>query len=189
MKVRLSRAVALIGMILLASAVAQAAEIHNGAFAVTMPDGFGAFARQPHSVNAGIETDTWVAKAPTGEAVVVSVSKMPAKITDPTKALDSTRDSLLKSVKGTLENEENVQGTLPSRRLTFSSGTAFLTSRLIVDGDRLVNVLYVGRSAEQRAVPAVAQIFDSFQIAPEAVAEQNPAASDQKTAAATPKVQ
>ena len=99
----------------------------------------------------------------TGEAVVISISKMPVKIADATKLMDSTRDSLLKSVNGTLESEETIPGDIPARRLLFRSGTAFLRARLAADGDRLY-VLFGRRtvSASQRAVPAIAQIFLRF---------------------------
>ena len=97
--------------------------------------------------------------------MVVSVSKMPAKVVDTAKLLDSTRDSLLKSVNGTIENEQNVPGDAPARNLTFRSGAAFLRARLAISGDRLYDVLYVGRSEDQRALPSIGQIFDSFQIA------------------------
>jgi hypothetical protein len=38
-------------------------------------------------------------------------------------------------------------------------------------------VLYVGRSEEQRAVPGVAQIFDSFRITPAAMESTSPQAA------------
>ena len=99
----------------------------------------------------------------TGEAVVVTMSKMPGKILDPTKLFASTRDALLKSVKGTLDNEQKLGPA--SEVLSFhSSSGAFLRSRLIASGDRLYQVLYVGHSAEQRENPAIAAMFDSFSI-------------------------
>jgi len=142
---------------------AFAAEYKDPAFTLNLPASFG----PPTKASAkaqNIETDTWVAKAPTGEAIVVSVSKMPAKITDPAKVMDSTRDSLLKSVNGTLESEQTIAGDMPSRLFVFRSGSAFLRSRLYVDNDKLYQLLYVGRTEEQRADPAVAQMFDTFKI-------------------------
>ena len=154
----------LFGMVsaLLVVMPAAAAEIHD-TFDVALPAGFADPAKTTMT-SSGIETTTWVSKSPTGEAVVVSVSKMPARIADPAKLMDSTRDSLLKSVKGTLESEQPVAGDMPSRLLVFRSGTAFLRSRLVVSGDKLYQLLYVGRSEEQRAVPAVMQMFDSFKV-------------------------
>jgi len=140
---------------------AAAADFATDAFSVTLPPGFAAPAKT-ETTQSGIVTDTWVSKAPTNEAIVISISKMPARIADPAKLMDSTRDSLLKSVKGTLENEQTLAGDKPGRVIQFRSGTAFLRSRLVVDGDKLYQLLYVGRSEEQRA--AVGQMFDSFRI-------------------------
>ena len=115
------------------------------------PDAYAAPVMSTATQN-GIATSTWIAKAPTGEAVVISVSKMPGKIEDPTKLMDSTRDSLLKSVKGTLDSEAPIVSSLPGRDLLFKSG------------DRLYQLLYVGRTQEERDAPAVAQMFDSFKV-------------------------
>jgi len=159
--------------VLLSVAVAAlplaAAEISGDTFHLALPAQFGAAVKST-TTKDNIQTDTWVSKAPSGEAVVVSVSKMPAKIADPTKLIDSTRDSLLQSVKGTLESDQAITGALPARSVVFRSGMAFLRSRLTVDGDRLYDVLYVGRSEEQRNAPGVGQVFDSFQITPAVVA-------------------
>ena len=140
---------------------AAGADFATDSFGVTLPAGFAAPTKTVQT-ESGIETTTWVSKSLTGEAVVISISKMPSKIADPVKLMDSTRDSLLKSVKGTLENEQTLSGDKPGRVIQFRSGTAFLRSRLLVDGDRLYQLLYVGRSEEQRA--AVGQMFDSFRI-------------------------
>ena len=152
---------------LLVTTAALGAEYKDPAFTVNLPASFGAPTKASATAQ-NIATETWVAKAPTGEAIVVSMSKMPQKIVDPAKLMDSTRDSLLKSVKGTMESEQNVPGDMPSRILLFKTGQAFLRSRLVVDNDRLYQLLYVGRSEEQRADPAVAQMFDSFKINPNA---------------------
>ena len=55
-------------------------------------------------------------------------------------------------------------GTNPGERLWFHSnnGAVFLRSRLIVTGDTLYNVLYVGHSDEQRNNPAVGNMLDTF---------------------------
>ncbi len=144
-----------------------ATPVHNSSFDVTLPVGFEPFAVQTQSVKGKegtIETKNWISKSPTGEAIVVTVSKMPKKILDPAKLLSSTRDSLLKSLSATLENEEQVGKHAIA--LTFrSQSAAFLRSRLDVHGDELVQLLYVGRSVEQRNLPSVATLFESFRIA------------------------
>ncbi|HEY2324126.1 MAG TPA: hypothetical protein VGJ82_14810 [Thermoanaerobaculia bacterium] len=148
---------------LLVAGAAFAGPVSTDYFTVNLPDAYAAPVMSTATQN-GIITSTWIAKAPTGEAVVISMSKMPGKIEDPTKLMDSTRDSLLKSVKGTLDSEQPLVGTLPGRDLLFKSGTAFLHSRLIVSGDRLYQFLYVGRTQAERDAPAVAQMFDSFKV-------------------------
>jgi hypothetical protein len=149
--------------------VAQSTPGHE-AFDITLPTGFAEFTKQvqkAESPEGTVETTNWISRAESGEAVVVTVSKMPGHILDPDKLIDATRDSLLKSLKATLENEEDVTGELPETRLQFRSDAAVLQSKLLVDDDRLYQVLYVGRSPEQRAAPAVAQLFSSFRIAAE----------------------
>ena len=142
--------------------------VQNDVFSITLPAGFAPFAKQSQSATdpAGkkIETTNWVSKSPTGEAVVVTMSQMPGKILEPEKLISSTRDSLLKTLKATLESEEKKDGDLPAARLLFRSNAAVFRSRLIVDGDRFLQILYVGHTAEQRSVPAVGQMFDSFRI-------------------------
>ena len=122
-----------------------------------------AHAAEPFSINLSTGFGTFTMQTQTGEAVVVTMSKMPGKILDPAKLFASTRDALLKSVKGTLDNEQKLGPA--SEVLSFHSGSgAFLRSRLIASGDRLYQVLYVGHSAEQRENPAIAAMFDSFSI-------------------------
>ncbi len=88
-------------------------------FTITLPAGFSPFAKQTQSVktnDGNVETTNWVSKAPTGEAVVVTVSKMPGKILDPTKMIGSTRDSLMKSLNATVESDDKLAGDLPPNR-------------------------------------------------------------------------
>jgi len=151
----------------LVATAAQAAE----PFTITLPTGYGAWTSQTQTATSPdgkkTEVTTWVAKSPTGEAIVVSISKMPGKIGDPDKLFASTRDALLKSTNSTLDKEEKLSGATPGERLSFhSSSGAFLRSRLMVDNDRFYQVLYVGHSAEQRENPAVGAMFDSFAVTP-----------------------
>jgi len=149
----------------------EATRVENEFFSLTLPVGFGAFASQQQTVKgadgADISTTNWVSKAPTGEAVVVTVSKMSGKILDPEKLMASTRDSLLKSLNAKLENEQKIEGAMPATVFTFrseSASPAFLTSRLVVNNDKLYQVLYVGRSEEQRSGAAATQLFESFKV-------------------------
>ncbi len=160
-------------LLVIVPAIASAADavaVSNDAFSITLPPGFAAFTSQSQkttSADGTIETTNWVSKAPTGEAVVVTVSKMPGKILDAEKMTGSTRDSLLKALKATVESEQKVTGAVPGTQVLFKSEgatPAFLSARLLVQDNRLYQILYVGRSADQRNAPAIAQVFDSFTI-------------------------
>jgi hypothetical protein len=146
--------------VILVAAAVQAAEPFN----LTLPTGFGAFTSQTQMAGK-IEVTNWISKSPTGEAIVVTMSKFSGKILDANKLFASTRDGLVKSQNLTLDSEEKVAGTPASERLSYHSGSnAFLRSRLIASGDRLFQVLYVGHTPEQRDNPAVGTMLDSFAI-------------------------
>ncbi len=150
-------------------------------FTIALPEGFGAFATQSQkaqSPEGTIEATNWISKAPSGEAVVVTVSKMPGPIGDAEKAFAGTRDSLLKSLGATLDSETKVEGATATTDLAFRSSGAFLRSRMMVSGDMLVQVLYVGRSEEQRAGAAVTKMFESFAIASSDAQPTVPVASE-----------
>lgn len=148
-------------------AMAQTA-VDKEAFDITLPAGFAEFTKQvqkAESPDGTVETTNWISRSQTGEAVVVTMSKMPGKILDPAKMMDATRDSLLKSLKATLESEQPVAGDKPSTSIQFRSEAAVLQSQLLVDDDRLFQVLYVGRTPEQRSAEGVAHLFASFKPA------------------------
>ena len=143
---------------------ASAGPVKTDAFSINLPEGFGEFATQAQKTDSPegkIDTTNWISKAPTGEAVVVTVSTMPAPITDSIKAMDGMRESLLKSLNATLESEEKIDDG-KAANLLFKGGGAFLRSKLLVDGNRMMQVLYVGRSEEQRNAATVGEIFQSF---------------------------
>ena len=155
---------------------AGAATKTTDAFSITLPDGFGDFAAQSQKADSPegkIDTTNWVSKAPTGEAVVVTISTMPAPITDAAKAMAGMRESLLKSLNATLESEEKVDDR--TSHLVFKGSGAFLRSKLLVDGARVMQVLYVGRSEEQRNAAGVAELFASFKANEAAPAATEPA--------------
>ena len=147
-------------------AIAAGADpVKTDAFSITLPAGFGEFTKQGQQTDSPegkIDTTNYISKAPTGEAVVVTVSTMPAPITDAEKAIGGMRDALLKSLNATLESEEKAtDGSV----LVFKGSGVFLRSKLQVDGNRMLQVLYVGRSEEQRNAAGVAELFQSFQAA------------------------
>lgn len=146
---------------------ADDAPVATDVFSVALPPGYTVFQKQVQTTKAPegeIETTNWISKAPTGEAVVVTSSRMPGKILDPDKMIASTRDSLLKSLNATLESQEPRPGDVPSARMLFRSDAAWFRGRLTVVDDRLYQLLYVGRSEEQRAAPAVGEMFASFRL-------------------------
>jgi hypothetical protein len=163
-----------------AAHVATAQHVEAGVFSISLPEGYAAFTKQEQSVpspDGEIKATNWISKSPTGEAVVVTMSRMPGKILSPGAMIDSTRDSLLKSLNATLESEKKAD-TANESLLFFRSAGAVFESRLVVEDDRLFQVLYVGRSDEQRTAPAVTQLFESFSIAKaEAPVEPAPAAA------------
>jgi len=165
MKTTFRSALAVAAVILAMAAIA--APVKTDAFSITLPDGFGEFTKQEQKTDSPegkIDTTNWISKAPTGEAVVITVSMMPAPITDAEKAIAGMRDALLKSLNATLESEDKGE-------ILFKGSGVFLRSKLLVDGNRMLQVLYVGRSEEQRSAAAVGEIFQSFHAAEKPAAE------------------
>lgn len=155
-------------MIAGAGAYADDAPGAKDGFTVSLPAGYSEFTKQVQTAKApegNIETTTWISKAPTGEAAVVTSSKLPGKILDPQKLITSTRASLLASLNARLESEEPRPGDLPSTRMLFRSDAAYFRARFTVVDDRLYQLLYIGRSEEQRAATTVNRMFDSFNVA------------------------
>ena len=158
---------ALVFALIVPGVLVAATPIDTGVFKLELPDGFANFTEQSQTSKQEqgvIETTNWVSKSPTGEAVVVTLSRMPGPITQPETLIASTRDSLLKSLKATLETEEKREDVWPSERLMFRSENAFFRSRFVVAGDRFYQLLHVSRSAEQRSAPGVETMFNSFTI-------------------------
>jgi hypothetical protein len=155
--------------LVLSASLAQAADSAQP-FQIALPEGFSPFeskTQTSETKDGKIETTNWISKAPTGEAVVITVSTMPAKILDADKMINSTRDALVASLKATVETDEPVNGASPYRRLIFKNDAAFLRARLSVAENRFFQMLYVGRSQQQRDNPAVVTMFDSFKLASE----------------------
>lgn len=147
---------------------AEPTKVTNDAFSITLPGGFTAFTSQTKTADSKdgkVETTNWVAKSDAGQAVIVAMTKMPAKILAPQKMMDSTRDALLKSLNATIETETKIAGDIPAESLLFkNSGVSpvFVRGEFLVSVDKLYQILYVARSEQQRSDPAVAAMFDSF---------------------------
>ncbi len=144
----------------------HAAEVRTDAFRIDLPGGFQPFEKRTDTqktADGEVVTSAWIAKSSTGEALIISESKMRGKILDPDKLFDKTRDALLASLKGTIEADEKSSASASARRLLFKTPGAFIRARLMADGNRLFQILYVARSSEQRQAPAVSALFSSFQ--------------------------
>jgi hypothetical protein len=161
-------ALAALSALLLISTTAFAAD--TAAFSATLPDGFPDFSAegtQKAQVPDGIiETRPWIARAANGEAVVVTVTKMPNTIQSPHAILGKTRDQLLKVFHSSLENESRLPGTRPGSQLVFRStdGSAYFRAQLTVINDTIYQVVYFGTSEAQRNAPQIARVFDTFKI-------------------------
>jgi hypothetical protein len=137
-------------------------------FTITLPPGFAPFTVQTQTTRqkeGTFETTTYISKNPAGDAVVVTETLLPAKVSDPDHLLAGTRDSLLKSLNATLEKEEKIAGDPPRTRLFFHSNATppvYFESLLTAKGDRLYQVLYITRTPAQR--DAATPVFDSFRV-------------------------
>lgn len=153
---------------------ASLAQIANAAdaqpFQLTLPTGFGAFATKAQTAKdpngKDIQITNWISKSPTNEAVVVTVTKMWAKIDNPDQQMANMRDAVVKSVpNATIDSQQKVDGPPPAMTFDFHSGTAvFLRAKLMVKGDSMYQLLYVGRTADERSNPSVDSMFQSFAI-------------------------
>ncbi|HVS31341.1 MAG TPA: hypothetical protein VMS98_07785 [Thermoanaerobaculia bacterium] len=169
-------------MIVMATLPVSAEDVKNEVFSIDLPAGYAAFIKQVQkqkSPEGEITATNWISKSPNGEAIVVTMSQMPGKILDPQKMMTSTRASLVKALGASLEQEEMREGAVPSARLLFYSDDAFFRSRLVIDDDRLYQILYVARTAEQRVSPAATQIFETFRISERVPAKSGVAAAGQ----------
>jgi hypothetical protein len=149
--------------VLLTFLAAPVAFAQSEPFTIALPAGFAPFTKQVQNVKSpqgDIETTNWVSKSPTGEAVIVTLSKLPAKITDPAKLIASSRDSLIKSLNATLDSSSGNDATFHSSAAVFRGHLA------TADDHRLFQVLYVGRTPDQRNQASVGQLFDSFKVTP-----------------------
>ncbi len=171
------------------------AQIANAAdaqpFQLTLPTGFGTFASKAQTAKdqngKDIQITNWISKSPTSEAIVVTVTKMWAKIANPNLQMASMRDAVIKSVpNATLDSQQKLDGSTPAMTFDFHSGTAvFLRAKLMVKGDSMYQLLYVGRTPDERANPSVESMFQSFVInAPQASAATAPVAPTAPTSVA-----
>ncbi|HEU5163547.1 MAG TPA: hypothetical protein VFV54_10405 [Thermoanaerobaculia bacterium] len=194
----LSRKIA-IGAVLASVALVPAAfaqtPVQQESWSITLPAGFGEFAKQQQTVksaNGDIQQVTYVSKGTGGSAVIVTYGQMTGKILDPTATMNGGRDSLLKSLGAKLENEAAVEiDGKPGLSISYSAEKPrpiFARTDLVVAGPRMYQVIYLGGSAEALASEGTQQMFKSFDVNESAIekAEQELAANAAAAASAAP---
>lgn len=173
MKLSISRAaiVAAMAAALVFPTAMLASNVENEDFAVTLPEGYSEFAHQVQKVaspSGEIHQSTWVSKGADGSAFIVTYGDLSGPITDPEAAMTSGRDSLLKSLNASLEQEREIEiDGNPARTFEFSSQgetPIFARTDLAVTGPRMYQVIFLGFSEEARQSAGVDQFFRSFDI-------------------------
>lgn len=156
----------------LPGAFAHAAErFETEAFTVEVPEVLGEFAKQEQTIqdaSGPIRQVTWVAKSDDGSACIVAYSEMSGKILDPDAMMKSGRDSLLKSLNATLENERRSDADgAPKLSLNYSAASPrpiFARTDFLVSGQRMYQVIFLGSTPEARQNADVARLFQSFRL-------------------------
>lgn len=148
-----------------------AGHIEKTSFTIDMPDYFGEFAKQEQKIQSAdgpIIQTTYVAKAPSGEAVIVTYGAMSGKILNPDAMIDSARDSLMKSLKTSVNTENKFQSDGRPARTVFYSASAprpmFGRTDFVIDGKRMFQVIYVGGAKEGLEAQATNDMFSSFHV-------------------------
>lgn len=151
--------------VLLLTGVAAGDARAAGPLAVSLPSGFGDFSTQSQktpSPEGDIRTTNWIARAPSGDVVILTESAMPARVLDPEKLLAGNRRSLLTSLSATLESEQKIDVPRPSRGFLFRNAAMLFRARAAVVGDRLYQLLFVTRAEDRRSAAETERLFDSF---------------------------
>jgi len=151
--------------------VAQAGQVKGDAFSVTLPDGFGNAQQQKQTVQSPsgpINVVTYISKAEDGSAVIIGYSEFSGTITDPGATLTSGRDSLLKSLGATANNEKDVEVSgHPARTFNYSATsprTVFGRTDLVVVGPRMYQLIYLGFTQEALQKGDVQGMFSTFKV-------------------------
>jgi hypothetical protein len=189
---RVAVAASLLTLILAAAALAQT-PVQQDSFSITLPAGFGEFARQEQTVksqNGDIKQVTYVSKGLQGNAVIVTHGTMTGKILDPAAMMGSGRDSLVKSLGAKLESEKQLEiDGKPALSIAFTAEKPrpiFARTDLVVAGPRMYQIIFLGSSAEALANDSTQVMFSSFDVNESAIEKVELALADAaKPAAAT----
>ena len=151
-----------------------ATPVKEDSFAIVLPDGFQQFAKQTQN---GAKVTTYVSKNEKGEIVIVSHALMA-----PTEDLDAylakEKNSLVKSLKATLESEQAIeidgQKGISFNYAIQGARPMFGRTDMVVANPRLYQVIYL--TAEQASVGGanVVEMFSSFDLNEEAIAAAMP---------------
>lgn len=152
-----------------------ATPVKEDSFAIVLPDGFQKFAKQ---VQSGKKVTTYVSKNDKGEIVIVSHALM-APTEDFKAYLAKEKQSLVKSLKATLESEREVEID-GHKGISFNyaiqgARPMFGRTDMVISNPRLYQVIYL--SGEQASIgePNVVSMFSSFNPDEDAIAAAMPA--------------
>jgi hypothetical protein len=169
-------AAAVLAMIVLVPAGFAQTPVQQESFSITLPAGFGEFAKQQQKIKSEsgeITQVTYVSKGTGGNAIIVTHGTMPGKIMDPAATMNSGRDSLLKSLGATLVSEKSIQiDGKPAMSISYSAEKPrpiFARTDLVVAGPRMYQVIFLGSSAEALAHESTSRFFSSFDISERAI--------------------
>ncbi len=167
---RISAAAFLMTLAVAAIGFAQT-PVDQESFSITLPAGFGEFARQTQTVkseNGDIQQVTYVSKGLQGNAVIVTHGTMGGKILEPAKMMESGRDSLIKSLGAKIESEKQLEiDGKPALSISFTAEKPrpiFARTDLVVAGPRMYQVIFLGSSAEALSAESTQVLFRSFDV-------------------------
>jgi len=153
--------------------IALAENVDTDRFHVDFPDWCGKVAKKEQDVDSPsgpIHQVTYVGKATSGAACIVTFSELKATINDPSAMMQSGRDSLIGSLKAKLESEKNLTiAGQPGMSILYSATEPrpiFARTDLIVRDHRMYQLIFLGYTQEQRQQAEASSFFSSFRLKP-----------------------
>lgn len=175
---RLTRLFA-VTLLLLLPAAAFAGHVDQTSFSIDLPSYFSDFTKQEQKIQSAdgpITQTTFVAKAPSGEAVIVTYGAISGKILNPDAMIDGARDSLMKSLKTTVTTENKFESDGRPARTVFYSATEprplFGRTDFVIDGKRMFQVIYVAGAKDGLEAKTTTEMFQSFHVKSETASTQ-----------------
>jgi len=184
---------ALVAGATLLSGAAVAETVRNDEFRLTFPNWCGGVQKQEQKVGTPsgdqLNVVTYKAAAENGAPCILSYSEFPGVITDPESTMDNGRDEFLRSlgIPAKIENQKDVKvNGQPGLSFRFSADQPrpiFGRTDLVVSGNRLYHLIFVGFSAEQRTEAESSEFFRSFFVEAPAAAAPRARAQAEATSA------